>query len=122
MIKRCLLPIISLLLLTPLSARANQITPAFTQGSMQATTTTTQTVTETIATEVMGGDYSHWSGNNISASSHVNDSAVNFTLTTAGEEFQLETVSRVAGVVETIDITRNITTNSTTTSLSVFSQ
>ena len=122
MIKKCLLPIIPLILLNPLAVIASQITPAFTQGSMQATTTTTQTVTETIATEVMGGDYSHYSGNNVTASGSIGAAGTTYTLTTAGEEFQLETVTRVAGVVETIDITRNITTNSTTTSLSVFSQ
>jgi hypothetical protein len=43
-------------------------------------------------------------------------------VTTAGEQFQLEIVERTAGIVETIDITRDIDTTSTTTSLSVFSQ
>jgi len=43
-----------LLLLFPAGAMAQTVTPQFTQGSMQATTTTTQTITETIATEVYG--------------------------------------------------------------------
>ena len=38
--------IICLALLTPAVAKANVVTPAFTSGSMSATTTTTQTITE----------------------------------------------------------------------------
>jgi len=98
------------------------VTPQFTQGSMQATTTTTQTITETIATEVYGGAYSSWSGTNVTPSGDITDSSTTWSVTTAGEQFQLETVNRTAGVIETIDITRDISTTSTTTSLSVFSQ
>ena len=47
--------LILLALLSPSVARANSITPSFTQGSMQATTVTTQTVQETIETEIFGG-------------------------------------------------------------------
>ena len=47
--------ILLLALLSPAAARANTITPQFTQGSMNSTTTTTQTVTETIQTQVYGG-------------------------------------------------------------------
>ena len=49
-----------LLLMLPSAAMAQTVTPQFTQGSMQATTTTTQTITETIATEVYGGAYKSW--------------------------------------------------------------
>ena len=110
------------LLLSPSAALAQTVTPQFTQGSMQATTTTTQTITETIATEVMGGAYSSWSGTNVTPSGDITDSATTWSVTTAGEQFQLETVERAAGVVETIDVTRTIDTTATTTSLSVFSQ
>lgn len=116
------------LLLSPSVARANQITPAFTQGSMNATTTTTQTVTETINQKVYGGELNSWSGTNVTPSSDITDSNTTWTVTTAGEDFQLETVTRppdaTTGLVllETIDIDRDITTNATTTSLSVFSQ
>lgn len=103
-------------------ASAQTITPQFTQGSMQSTTTTTQSITETISTEVYGGAYSSWSGTNVTPSGDITDSATTWSVTTAGEQFQLETVTRAAGVVETIDITRDIDTTSTTTSLSVFSQ
>ena len=115
-----------LALLSPTVARAELITPQFTQGSMQATTTTTQEITETIETEVFGGAYNKWSGENITATSAtsggITDSDVIFTITTAGDPFSLETVVRSAGVVETIDTTRTIETSATTTSLSIFSQ
>ena len=121
-----------LALLSPSVARANQITPAFTQGSMNATTTTVQTVTETIDQKVYGGELQSWSGTNITATSAssggIADSDVVFSITTAGEDFQLEIVDRAADattglvLLETIDIDRSITTNATTTSLSVFSQ
>jgi hypothetical protein len=111
-----------LLLLFPLGAAAQTVTPQFTQGSMQSTTTTTQTITETIATEVYGGAYSSWSGTNVTPSGDITDSSTTWSVTTAGEQFQLETVTRAAGIVETIDTTRTINTTATTTSLSVFSQ
>ena len=111
-----------LLLLLASPAAAQTVTPQFTQGSMQSTTTTTQTITETVATEVYGGAYSSWSGTNVTPSGDITDSSTTWSVTTAGEQFQLETVTRAAGIVETIDITRDIETTSTTTSLSVFSQ
>jgi len=111
-----------LLLLLASPAAAQTVTPQFTQGSMQSTTTTTQTITETIATEVYGGAYSSWSGTNVTPSGDITDSSTTWSVTTAGEQFQLETVTRAAGIIETIDITRDIDTTSTTTSLSVFSQ
>ena len=111
-----------LLLLLAAPASAQTVTPQFTQGSMQATTTTTQTITETIATEVYGGAYSSWSGTNVTPSGDITDSSTTWSVTTAGEQFQLETVTRAAGIIETTDINRTINTTSTTTSLSVFSQ
>ena len=124
--------VLLLALLSPSVARANQITPAFTQGSMNATTTTVQTVTETIDQKVYGGELQSWSGTNITATSAssggISASDTVFSITTAGEDFQLEIVDRAADattglvLLETIDIDRSITTNATTTSLSVFSQ
>ena len=124
--------LILLALLSPSVARANQITPAFTQGSMNATTTTVQTVTETIDQKVYGGELKSWSGTNITATSAssggISASDTVFSITSAGEDFQLEIVDRAADsttglvLLETIDIDRSITTNATTTSLSVFSQ
>ncbi len=124
--------LILLALLSPSVARANQITPAFTQGSMNATTTTVQTVTETVEQKVYGGELNSWTGTNVTATSAtsggITASDAVFNITTAGEDFQLETVTRTADsstglvLLETIDIDRTITTNATTTSLSVFSQ
>ena len=124
--------LILLALLSPSVARANQITPAFTQGSMNATTTTVQTVTETINQKVYGGELQSWSGTNVTATSAssggITASDTVFEVTTAGEDFQLEIVDRAADattglvLLETIDIDRDITTNATTVSLSVFSQ
>ena len=122
--------LLPLFLLAPTTVRANQITPAFTQGSMNATTNTTQTVTETIEQKVYGGELQSWSGTNVTATGNdgITGSDTVFSLTTAGEDFQLEVVNRAADattglvLLETIDIDRSITTNATTVSLSVFSQ
>lgn len=111
-----------ILLLFPLTANAQSVTPNFTQGSMQATTTTTIDIDRTIETEVYGGAYKSWSGNNITPSGDLENSSTTFSVTTAGDPFQLEVVERSAGIIETIDITETIEQTSTTTSLSVFSQ
>ena len=120
--------LILLALLSPSVARANQITPAFTQGSMNATTNTTQTGTETVNQKVYGGELQSWSGTGVTASGDILDSNTTFTQTTAGEDFQLDVITRSADattglvLLEDIDITRTINTTATTTSLSVFSQ
>ena len=124
--------LLPLLILAPTAVRATQITPAFTQGSMNATTTTVQTVTETVEQKVYGGELNSWTGTNVTATSAssggITASDAIFEITTAGEDFQLETVTRAADattglvLLETIDIDRSITTNATTVSLSVFSQ
>ena len=119
--------LLPLLILAPTVVRANQITPAFTQGSMNATTTTTQTVTETVSQKVYGGELRSWSGTGVTASGDILDSNTTFSQTTAGEDFQLDVITRLGDtnglvLLEDIDIIRNITTNATTTSLSVFSQ
>jgi len=112
--------LVLLLIACPVSAQS--VTPNFTQGSMQSTTTTTTDIDRTIETEVFGGAYKSWSGTNITPSGSIENSSTTFSLTTAGDAFQLEIVERAAGVIETIDITETIEQTSTTTSLSVFSQ
>ena len=111
-----------LLLMLASPAAAQQVTPNFTQGSMQSTTTTTVDIDRTITTNIYGGDYKSWSGTNVTPSGDILDSATTYSVTTAGEQFQLETVDRTAGVVENIVVDEVIQQNSTTTSLSVFSQ
>ena len=111
-----------LLLFLASPAAAQQVTPNFTQGSMQSTTTTTVDIDRTIETNIYGGDYSSWSGTNVTPSGDILDGSTTYSVTTAGEQFQLETVVRDAGVVENIVIEEVIESTSTTTSLSVFSQ
>ena len=111
-----------LLLMLASPAAANTITPNFTQGSMQSTTTTTVDIERTIEREIMGGDYKSWSGTNVTPSGDILSDSTTYSVTTAGEQFQLETVVRDAGVVETYSIDEVIESTSTTTSLSVFSQ
>ncbi len=115
-----------LILASPTVARAELVTPAFTSGSMQSTTTTQVDIERTIETEVFGGAYSRWSGENIlhtsTSSGGIVDTDSVFTVHTAGDPFTLEITTRAAGVVETIDISETIEQTSTTTSLSVFSQ
>ena len=112
----------ALLISLPAVASAQTVTPQFTQGSMQSNTTTTVNITETIQTQVFGGDYSSWSGTNVTPSTTIEDTSATWTVTDATQPFQLEQVRRAAGVVEQIDTTRTITQSSTTVSLSVFSQ
>ena len=108
-----------LFIAAPVSA---QVTPNFTQGSMQSTTTTTIDIDRTIATNVYGGDYSSWSGTNVTPSGDIADTATTYSVTNAGEQFQLEIVNRSAGLIQDSLVTETIEQVSTTTSLSVFSQ
>ena len=108
-----------LFLASPVSA---QVTPNFTQGSMQSTTTTTIDIDRTIETEVYGGDYSSWSGTNVTPSGDIADTATTYSVTNSGEQFQLEIVTREAGIIQESLVTETIEQNTVTTSLSVFSQ
>jgi len=108
-----------LFIAAPVSA---QVTPNFTQGSMQSTTTTTIDIDRTIDTNVYGGDYSSWSGTNVTPSGDIADTATTYSVTNAGEQFQLEIVNRSAGLIQDSLVTETIQQNTVTTSLSVFSQ
>ena len=115
------------LLLSPSVARAELVTPQFTQGSMNSTTTTTQDIEEDITITTYGSALNKWSGDNITVTSAssggIADSDAIFNLTTAGSDFTLEIVTRAASqVLEVTEIERTIETTATTTSLSVFSQ
>ena len=111
-----------LLLMLASPAAAQQVTPNFTQGSMQSTTNTTVDIDRTIETNIYGGDYSSWSGTNVTPSGDIADTATTYSVTNAGEQFQLEIVNRAAGLIEDRLQTETIQQVSTTTSLSVFSQ
>ena len=115
------------LLASPTVARAELVTPNFTQGSMNSTTTTTQEIVEEITTTTYGSALNSWDGTNIvhtsATSGGIVDSDSVFTLHTAGDPFELEIVTRAASqVLSVTEIDREIDTTSTTTSISDFSQ
>ena len=119
--------LITLLLLSPTTANAELVTPNFTQGSMNSTTTTTVDIEEEIVTTTYGAALNKWSGDNIThtsaSSGGLVDSDSIFTIHTAGSAFSLEVVSRAASqIIEKTEIDRTIEQESTTVSLSVFSQ
>ena len=116
-----------LILASPSVVRAELVTPNFTQGSMQSTTTTTQEIVETIETTTYGSALNTWNGENIvhtsASSGGLVDSDSVFTIHTAGDPFSLEVTTRAASqVLSVTEIEREIDTTSTTTSLSIFSQ
>ena len=119
--------ILTLLLLSPTAVKAELVTPQFTQGSMNSTTTTTQEIVEEITITTYGSALNKWSGDNIThtstSSGGIADSDSVFNMTTAGSDFSLEIVTRAASqVLDVREIEREIDTTSTTVSLSVFSQ
>jgi len=116
-----------LMLFSPSVVRAELVTPQFTQGSMNSTTTTVQEIVEDITITKYGSVLNQWSGENIThtsaSSGGILDTDSIFTVHTVGDPFTLEVTSRVATqVLETQVIEREIDTTSTTVSLSVFSQ
>ena len=115
------------LLASPTVVRADVVQPNFTQGSMNSTTTTTIDIDEEIVTTTYGAALNKWSGDNIThtsaSSGGITDSDSVFNITTAGSDFTLEVVSRAASqIIEKTEIDRTIAQESTTVSLSVFSQ
>ena len=115
------------LLASPTVARAELVTPNFTQGSMNSTTTMTQNIVEEVTTTTYGSALNKWSGENVThtsaSSGGIVDSDSVFNMHTAGDPFSLEVVTRAASQVLSVEvIDREIDTTSTTVSLSVFSQ
>ena len=90
--------ILLLALLSPSIARANTVTPQFTSGSMNSTTTTTQVIKE-VTTQVYGAAVKTWSGSNITASADMLVSlGTTFSVTDAKLPWTLETTTRAAGL------------------------
>ena len=114
--------IILLSLLSPAVARANTVTPQFTTGSMQSTTTTNQTITETIEHDVIGAEVKTWSGTNITPSGAIGADGTTYSVINNATEWDLQITTRDAGIIETITIDRTIETDSTTNSYSIFAQ
>ena len=117
-----------LLLLIPVPSFAQSVTPNFTSGTMTQTVTTSQTVTEAVEIERFGSEIKTWNGDNVKA---VDSDGAEVNIISNGTEFlvvdtslpwQLDIVTRAAGVVETESIERTIETESTTNTLSVFAQ
>lgn len=119
--KRALLVAITLFA-APVAAQT--VTPTWSTGSMQSTTTTTQTIEETIVQKVYGSGLNTYSGENVTPSAaDITNSSTTWDVHTDGDPFTLEITTRTAEtLIEQIDIDRTIETESTTTSLSVFSQ
>ena len=114
--------LILLALISPSIARANTVTPSFTTGSMQSTTTTTQTITEEVVHEIEGAASSSWSGTNITVTGGIGTDNATYAPTTNAVDWDLQITTRDAGTIETITIDRVIETDSTTSSYSIFSQ
>ena len=119
--KRALLVAVTLFA-APVAAQT--VTPTWSSGSMQSTTTTTQTVTETIQHQIYGSELTTYTGENVTPSAaDITNTTTTWDVHTAGDPFSLEITTRAANtLIEQIDIDRTIETDSTTTSLSVFSQ
>ena len=99
---------------------------------MTQTVSATQTITEVIAVERFGGSISRWEGDNVAPVSDataasppaidLTSGSAQFHIVDTAKPWQLEIVTRAAGIVETEDINRTITTTTLTNTLSVFSQ
>jgi len=111
-----------LLILAGVHAQAQTVTPSWSQGSSQSTSTTTVDIQRTVAHEVYGGNHKSWAGTNVTASGDITDTATTYSVTNTSEPWQMEIVDRPAGLIETIDITEDITTTINETTLSIFSQ
>ena len=119
---RGLVALILALAAAPVAAQT--VTPTWSTGTMQSTTTSDQTITETIVHKIYGSALSSYSGENVTPSAtDITNSTTTWDVHTAGDPFTLEITTRSADtLIEQIDIDRTIETTSTTTSLSVFSQ
>lgn len=119
---RGLVALILALAAAPVAAQT--VTPTWSTGSMQSTTTTSQTIEETIVQKIYGSASSTYSGENVTPSAaDITNSSTTWDVHTDGDPFSLEITTRSADtLIEQIDIDRTIETESTTTSLSVFSQ
>jgi len=113
-----------LFLLYVLPANAN-IVPNFVQGNMQSTTNTTTTLTESITSKDFKTGYEYTvTGTGISHDGADMTTKPNWTQTnpTSGDAFQFTETYHGPGLQNITTIQRDITTESVTTTTSVFSQ
>jgi hypothetical protein len=102
-------------------AYSQVVTPNFTTGTVNSTTTATQNITETYRIETYGGTQYSVTGSNVTPTGNLGPSAT-YAVTDATKDFSYSQVKLDAGIISTTDLTRIITTTSVTNSLSVFSQ
>ena len=112
----------SLSIVVTRNRKSNTVTPQFTTGSMQSTTTTQQTITEEIVHDVLGAKVETWSGTNVTPSAAIGADGTTYSIVSGATEWDLSITTRDAGTIETITIDRTIETDSTTNSYSIFSQ
>ena len=110
--------ILLLALLSPAIARANTVTPQFTTGSMQSTTTTNQVITETIVHDIQGSASTSYSGTNITVTGDngIGGTGTVYSPTNSAVDWDLQITERAAGTIQTINIDRTITTDAVTSS------
>ena len=101
---------------------AASVVPNFTRGTVTSETTSTQTVVELIreVTYTTGESYTV-SGTNINIPNNPQLGA-NYTIVNQGAPFQFSETYLGPGIASEIEIDRTITTESFTTSVSVFTQ
>ena len=105
-----------------MSVRSAPVVPNFTTGTVTSHTTTTTTMSETIRQVDYNIGHSYTvSGTNINIPATPALGA-DYSIQVQGEPFQFSETYFGAGVSRVTDINRTITTQSTTDSLSVFSQ
>ena len=93
--------ILLLALLSPSIARANTVTPQFTTGSMNSTTTTTQTITEVEQRQVFGAAVDTWSGTNITPSADIAGSGTTYSAKlTPNANGAITTIIPVNGILD----------------------
>jgi hypothetical protein len=104
------------------SASANTVVPNFTRGTINATTESTTRIVETIrqVEHTTGTSYTV-TGTNINIPARPEPGA-NYTIITPGAPFQFSETNLGPGVAKETWIDRTTETNSTTTSISVFTQ
>ena len=134
-----------LFLLTPFSLKSQPITGAFTTGTMNSTTTTTQTIVESVVSKDYNSGYTYTvagtviqvqdGGNMVPSAVQINGTTdgvsyswtgldfstkPTFVQTENGAAFQLTESYMGPGLSNVTTINRNITTESTTVTQSIF--
>ena len=104
------------------SVKAGNVVPNFTRGTVTSDTTSTTTVVETIhAIEYTTGTSYSVTGTNITMPGNPGPDT-NYSVTTPGQPFQFSETYLGPGIASETWIDRTTTINSTTNTLSVFTQ